>query len=192
MSTKKQLILDCFRTHRWERVGREEISTLEAELRRVLGSAGKTSFSYIANVLRQAGARVDYEDRYVDPLMEEPYASHLKGVLQFGDLAAAESSLHQLDAIYREYSQTADRVGTLLVRSLVVKGKQRAGSLAANQRVSTERRQQKQEIANWFRVWLETPDLFFDWLELRKQSEEYKRLFGNRMDGAQHDLVVPG
>jgi hypothetical protein len=180
VSTKKQLILDCFRTHRWERVGREEISALEAELRRALGPTGKTSFSYIANVLREAGARVDYEDRYVDPLMEEPYAGRLKGVLQFGDLAAAEASLRQLDAIYREYLQAADRVGTQLVRLLVLKGKQRAGSLAANSRLSQERRQEKQEIATWFRVWLETPDLFFDWLELRKQSEEFLRLFSRQ------------
>ena len=177
MSTKKQLILDCFRTHRWGRVGREEIRTVEAELRRDLGPAGKTSFSFIANVLREAGARVDYEDRYVDPLMEEPYAGRLQGVLQFGDLAAAEASLRQLDAIYREYLQATDQVGTRLVRSLVVKGKQRAGSLAASSRVGQEQRQQKQEIAAWFRVWLETPDIFFAWLELRKQSEEFLRLF---------------
>ena len=180
MSTKKQLILDCFRTHRWERVGREEISTLEAELRRALGLAGKTSFSYVANVLREAGVRVDYEDRYVNPWMEEPYAGRLKGMLQFGDLAAAEVLLRQLDAIYREYLQAADRVGKQLVRSLIVKGKERAASLAASPRVGRERRQQKQEIATWFRVWLETPDLFFDWLELRKQSEEFLRLFPPR------------
>jgi hypothetical protein len=177
LGTKKQLILDCFRTHRWERVGREEISTLGAELRRASGPAGKISFSYIANVLREAGARVDYEDRYVDPRMEEPYASRLKGVLQFGDLAAAEASLRRLDAIYREYLEAADQVGTRLARSLVLKGKQRAASLAASSRVSPELRQQKQEIATWFRVWLETPDLFFDWLELRQQSEEFLRLF---------------
>ena len=177
VSTKKQLILNCFRTRSWERVGREEIRAVEAELRRALGPAGKTSSSYVANVLREAGARVDYEDCYVDPLMEEPYAGRLKGALQFGDLAAAEASLRQLDAIYREYLQTADRVGTRLVRSLVLKGKQRAGSLAARSHVGLERRQQKQEIATWFRVWLETPDIFFDWLELRKQSEEFLRLF---------------
>ena len=177
VSTKKQLILDCFRTHRWERVGQVEIRTIEVELRRAFGPAGKISFSYIANVLREAGAHVDYEDRYVDPLMEEPYAGRLKGMLQFGDLAAAETSLRRLDAIYREYLQTADQVGTKLVRSLVLKGKQRAGSLAASPRVSQEQRQQKQEISTWFRVWLETPDIFFDWLELRKQSEEFLRLF---------------
>jgi hypothetical protein len=122
---------------------------------------------------------VDYDDRYVDPLMEEPYASRLEGALQFCDLESAEGSLQKLDAIYCEYRNAADRVGTTLVRSLVLKGKQRAESLAANSRVSPEKRREKQEIANWFRVWLETSDLFFDWLELRKESEEFQRLFSD-------------
>jgi hypothetical protein len=122
---------------------------------------------------------VDYDDRYVDPLMEEPYASRLEGALQFRDLESAEASLQKLDAIYREYRNASDRVGTTLVRSLVLKGRQRAESLAANSRVSPEKRREKQEIANWFRVWLETSDLFFDWLELRKESEEFQRLFSD-------------
>ena len=122
---------------------------------------------------------MDYEDRYVDPLMEEPYASRLQGALRFHDRESAEASLQKLDAIYREYRDASDRVGTTLVRSLVLKGRQRAGSLAANSRVRPEKRREKQEIANWFRVWLETSDLFFDWLELRKQSEEFQRLFSD-------------
>ena len=122
---------------------------------------------------------MDYDDRYVDPLMEEPYASRLEGALQFRDLESAEASLQKLDAIYREYRNASDRVGTTLVRSLVLKGRQRAESLAANSRVSPEKRREKQEIANWFRVWLETSDLFFDWLELRKESEEFQHLFSD-------------
>ena len=30
------------------------------------------------------------------------------------------------------------------------------------------------EIANWFRIWLETPDAFFDWLDVRKQSPDFR------------------
>jgi hypothetical protein len=111
--------------------------------------------------------------------MEEPYASRLAGVLQFRDFATAEASLQKLDALYRGYREVADRVGTSLVRELVLKGKQRAESLAAGARVRPEKRREKKEIANWFHVWLETPDLFFDWLELRKRSEEFLQLFPN-------------
>lgn len=178
-NSKKRLILDLCQARGLERVGEPEIRALQGELRQRLGSNYETSPSYIANVLRHAGKRVDYDDRYVDPLMEEPYASRLEGALQFRDLESAEGSLQKLDAIYREYRNASDRVGTTLVRSLVLKGRQRAESLAANSRVSPEKRREKQEIANWFRVWLETSDLFFDWLELRKESEEFQRLFSD-------------
>ncbi|MFB3922348.1 MAG: hypothetical protein ACE145_11540 [Terriglobia bacterium] len=111
--------------------------------------------------------------------MAEPYASRLAGALEFHDFASAEASLAKLDALYHEYLQVADRVGTGLVRSLVLKGKQRAESLAAGRRVRPEKRREKKEIAGWFHVWLEVPDLFFDWLAMRKQSEEFQRLFSN-------------
>ncbi len=80
-----------------------------------------------------------------------------------------------MDAAYQSYRQSSDRVGASLVRALVLKGKQRAQNLAANPRVSPAKRQEKQEIVRWFTVWLQTPDLFFDWLELRKRSEEFQR-----------------
>ncbi len=109
--------------------------------------------------------------------MEEPYASRLNGVLGFSDLEHAEASLSKLDAIYREYRAVSDRVGTGLVRSLALRGKQRAESLAANPRISPEKRREKQEISRWFKVWLEVSDLFFDWLELRKRSEDFQKIF---------------
>ena len=148
------------------------------ELRRHLGPEDRTSFGYIASILRTAGHEVRYEDRYSDPVMPEPYATQLKGVLEFRDLASAEKSLLRLDAIYHEYTRAMDRVGSKLVHALIMKGKLRARSLAANPRVQARKRQEKQEIASWFQVWLENPELFADWLELRKASDEFHRLFG--------------
>jgi hypothetical protein len=109
--------------------------------------------------------------------MPEPYANRLKGVLEFHDLASAEQSLLRLDTLFRDYSSAADRLGIGLVRALVKKGKLRARSLAANPRVQARKRQEKLEIARWFQVWLETPDLFADWLALRKCSDEFRKLF---------------
>jgi hypothetical protein len=179
-TNKKDRILEYRRAHRLERVGSGEIRAVEADLRRHYGPDDRTSPSYIANVLREAGAEVHYRGRFVDPWMEEPYASELKGVLEFRDFASAETSLRKLDDIYRRYREISDRVGTSLVRELALKGKQRAESLAANPRVSPEKRREKKEIAGWFRVWLEISDLFFDWLELRKQSEEFQSIFMGR------------
>ncbi len=173
--SKKQIILEYCRAKAWERIGREEIRALENELRARQGA--KTSPSYIAGVLRAAGMKVEYYDRFTDPPIEEPYASRLRDLLEFHDLASAEASLRKLDGIYREYRDASDRTGTRWVRTLLLKGKLRASSLAANPRVNPQKRAEKAEIATWFRVWLQTPDLFFDWLDLRKLSEEFRRLF---------------
>jgi hypothetical protein len=110
--------------------------------------------------------------------MPEPYASRLKGSLRFRDLASAETCLQRLDEAYRAYAQASDRVGIRFVRSLLLKGKQRARYLASDPRVDPSKRAEKEEIALWFTVWLQTPDLFFAWLELRKQTEEFRRRFG--------------
>jgi len=173
--TKKQIILEYCRAKAWERIGRQEIRALENELRVRLGA--KTSPSYIAGVLRAAGKNVEYYDRFADPQIEEPYASRLRGLIEFHDLSSAEATLRKLDEIYRQYRDASDRAGMRWVRTLLLKGKLRASSLAANPRVNQQKRAEKAEIAAWFRIWLETPDLFFDWLDLRKASEEFRRLF---------------
>jgi hypothetical protein len=177
--SKKQLILDSCEKAKVDRVGAREIRAIEAEVRRHLGPSNGVSPSYIANVLRRAGKRVEFNDRFVDPWMEEPYASRLRGLLRFTDLQAAEDSLQELDAVYRDYRENADREGTHLIRTLVLKGRDRARSLASNPRVNPQKRQEKDEIAFWFNVWVDNVDLFFDWLEIRKQSEDFKKRFLN-------------
>jgi hypothetical protein len=176
-TTKRQIVLNFF-ARRGERVIQAgDLYAGRSELRRQFGPGNRTSLGYVASVLREAGYDVRYEDRYSDPLMPEPYASRLKGMLEFHDLASAESSLVRLDAIHREYSAAHDPVGEKFVYAIVKQGKLRARSLAANPRVQASKRLEKQEIAAWFQVWLETPALFADWLILRKGSEDFRSRF---------------
>jgi len=174
--SKKQAILDYFREHALERAGEPELRAIRADLQQRLGAPGATSLRYIASVLKDAGCAVQYADPYSRPALPEPYAARLDGALEFHDLASAERSLAKLDELYREYSANADREGVKLVASLAKQGKLRARSLAANPRVAEAKRREKEEIARWFQVWLETPDLFRDWLELRKASDEFRSL----------------
>ena len=56
-------------------------------------------------------------------------------------------------------------------------GKRRAEMIARNPKVEKPKREEKEEIASWFRIWLEMPDVFFDWLDVRKQSAEFRAKF---------------
>ena len=183
-TSKKRILLDLFQAQGKRPIGVGDLHATRNELRRQRGPGDRTSLGYIASILRAAGFEVRYEDPFSNPVMQEPYLSRLKDVLGFHDLAGAEQSLLRLDAIFREYSSAGDHRGAAIVRALVKKGKLRARSLAANPRVQAPKRQEKHEIARWFQVWLETPDLFADWLALRKSSEEYRSLFCRLKDGA--------
>ena len=177
-ASKKQILIEYFCARAKRPLDVDDLRAARDELRRQLGPHDRTSFGYIASVLRAAGYMVQYEDRYSDPVMPEPYANRLKGILEFRDLASTEMSLQRLDEIFREYSEVGDLQGIKFVRALVKKGRLRARALASSPRVQASKRQEKQEIAYWFQVWLETPDLFADWLALRKSSDEFRKLFG--------------
>jgi hypothetical protein len=45
--------------------------------------------------------------------------------------------------------------------------------IARNHKVEAKKRTEKEEIASWFRIWLETPDAFFDWVNVRKQAPDF-------------------
>ena len=177
-TSKKQLILDYRESRALAQAGERELRLIQKDLRDRLG-ASPPSLSYIASVLRQAGTQVGYEDRYTDPAIPPSYAGRLEGVVRFHDLATAEDALVKIDAVCRDCRAAADHAGVRLARKLVLRGKQRAESLARSGRVSAGKRLEKREIATWFRIWLESPDLFFGWLEVRKQTEEFRMLFAS-------------
>jgi hypothetical protein len=50
--------------------------------------------------------------------------------------------------------------------------------------VDAQKRAEKQEILEWFRIWLETPETFFDWLDVRKRSPDFQSRFGPKASAA--------
>ena len=49
--------------------------------------------------------------------------------------------------------------------------------LAANMRRSEDVRRVQAEAASWITLWLQSPELFENWVKLRQSSEEFKRTF---------------
>ena len=157
-----------------------ELRAIEAELHRLSSTHNKSCLSYIAGVLREAGTPVEYtepQNPINKPAAEDHHELRANGLLKLRDLNCALTSLQKIDALYRQYREISDRVGTSLVRELVAKSQQRARGMSANSRLGLGKRHEKQEIARWLKVWLEVPDLFYDWLEMRLNSREFQRLF---------------
>ena len=175
--TKKEMILEAAAVLAVERITAAEIEQIRRQLIAQMGAEGSTSPEYIATVLAEAGRRVilsthaDAEDRY-----EEEFHD----LLHFSTLEDAEMCLIRLDELYRKFHREHDRAAAERVREVGVLGRRRAEMIARNHKVEPAKRAEKEEIAQWFAVWLETPDAFFDWLEVRKQTPDYERRFGAR------------
>ena len=173
--TKKQHILEIARGLAVERFTPAEVEQIRRQLIVRLGPAGKTSADYIASVLEEAGLRVAWATRADS---DEHYEDEFHNLLHFATLPEAELCLVRLDELWRKFRAEGSREAAEHVLEVARLGRRRAEMIARNPRVDARKRAEKLEIVNWFRIWLETPYAFFDWLELRKQSPEFQGRFG--------------
>ncbi|HKN24430.1 MAG TPA: hypothetical protein VJX72_06250 [Candidatus Acidoferrum sp.] len=176
LHTKKEMILEAAR-----QLGLQKWTTAEVEqLRRKLiadhGEAGKSSNDYISEVLQSVGWKVQLSEREE---AEERFEEEFEDILHFKTLQDAEVSITRLDELFRRFQTHGEKAAVERVLEIARLGKRRAEMISHNRKVEAHKRQEKTEIAEWFRIWLETPDAFFDWLEVRKASPDFRQKFGD-------------
>jgi hypothetical protein len=174
LKTKKALILDTAREIAATKWTAAEIEQLRRRLLAEHGEAGKTGSDYITEVLKSAGWKVVLTQ---PEEAEEEYEEEFEDLLHFKTLEDAEVSLTRLDELMRKFRAQGEKAAVERVLDVARLGKRRAEMIARNNKVDAHKRAEKVEIANWFRIWLETPDAFFDWLDVRKQSPEFQEKF---------------
>lgn len=174
LKTKKKLILQVAREIGAQRYTAAEIEQLRRRLIASHGEEAKTDSEYIAEVLKDAGLRVSLSQQEE---AEEQYEEEFEDLLHFKTLEDAEVSIMRLDELMRKFQTQGERAAVQRVLGVARLGKRRAEMIARNPKVEPQKRAEKVEIANWFRIWLETPDAFFDWLDVRKQSPEFQSKF---------------
>lgn len=175
--TKKIMILEIARGLAVPRFTPAEVEQIRRQLVVRLGAAGKTSADYIAGVLETAGMRVIWSTR-ADT--EGQYEEEFHDLLHFATLEDAEMCLVRLDELYRKFRSEGENAAAERVLEIARLGRRRAEMIARNRKVEPEKRMEKDEIMKWFKIWLEAPDTFFDWLEVRKSSPEFQKHFSKR------------
>lgn len=172
--TKKTLILQTARGINTQNWTPAEIDQLRRKLQAEHGESGKTSSDYIAEVLKNDGLKVSLE---FQEEAEEQYEEEFDDLLHFKTLEDAEVSIMRLDELMRKFSSQGERAAVERVLNVARLGKRRAEMIARNHKVEAHKRAEKEEIASWFRIWLETPDSFFDWVNVRKLTPEFLAKF---------------
>ena len=172
--TKKSLILKIAREMGRERFTQGEVDEISRRMIADAGPAARASADYVASVLKDAGLRVAWSAREET---EDRYEEEFKELLHFADLGEAEMCIVRLDELLRKFEGLKEPAAAERVREVARLGRRRAEMIAHNQKVDPAKREEKNEIARWFAIWLDTPDAFFDWLEVRKQSPEFRQKF---------------
>jgi hypothetical protein len=180
--SKREMVIEIYDREAMGEVTAQEIAKINQELIAEFGEGGAMAPAEIARVLTDEEIPVRYDQVFVMATPLEKYQRIFDGVLRFDSLAAAAASIRRIDELYRKFQRLGDRQGMRLARELALKGKRRAAGLAHQEKVGDRKRAEKAEIAQWFSVWLQTPSLFEQWLELRKAAPEFKREFASPPD----------
>ena len=172
--TKKEMILTIARELSVPRFTPAEVEQIRRQLIARLGASGKTSSDYVAGVLETAGMRIVWSTK-ADT--QGKYEEEFQDLLHFATLEDAEMCIVRLDELYRKFQEDEELAAVERVFEVARMGRRRAEMIARNHKVEPEKRAEKEEIMQWFKVWLDTPDAFFDWLEVRKSSPDFQKRF---------------
>ena len=180
--TKHDLMIEVWEHLDCETVGASELEAITAAVRERFGEGAAESPAIVARLLADEGAELRHAEvlemdarwRSVDP-----YEPMFRNVLKFSNFDEAAASIKRLDNLRRQFARKKDAEGLRRVKETILKGKQRAQMIARNPTVNERKRAEKEEIADWFTVWLRQPEIFEDWLHLRKRAKEFRDRFGD-------------
>lgn len=167
--------LDC------ESVGAVEIEAIEAAVEGEFGKAAVDSPMVIARLLADEGAELRHSEimeLYIRRAEDRPYDAALRNVLKLDSFAAAVRSIRDLENIRRKYAAEGDKDGLRHVRDVAIEARHDLRDRIDDIRTDDVDRRIATEITEWLSHWLQTPQLFYDWVELRQRSPDFIEKFG--------------
>ncbi|HYY59551.1 MAG TPA: hypothetical protein VE842_19640 [Pyrinomonadaceae bacterium] len=183
--TKRDLMIEVWEHLDCESVGATELEEIERVVRERFGAGAVESPARVARLLADEGAELRHAEVLeldVRQRAADPYEPMFRNVLKFSDFAQAASSIRNLENLRKQFERRKDEEGLRRVREIAMKGRQRAQMIARNRNVDEKKRAEKEEIAEWFGVWLRQPGIFQDWLELRQRSPAFRAKFTENKD----------
>ncbi|MBK7511358.1 MAG: hypothetical protein IPI76_03705 [Chloracidobacterium sp.] len=179
--TKNELIIEVWEKLDCENVGSTEIEAIEIAVAAEYGQAAVDSPMIIARLLADEGAELRHAEimrLYVERASNRPYDAAFRNLLDLESLLSARRSILSLNSLRRKYVAANDREGVRLTRQSALDAKRNLKAVIDDPRTDGSIRRMKIEITEWLSLWLQTPNLFNDWVELRQRSPEFRKTFG--------------
>jgi hypothetical protein len=91
----------------------------------------------------------------------------------------AAKTLKSVENLRRKYKADGGRENQKNLRNGLLDAKKQLLQSAKDRKIDEPTRRIKTEIAEWVTIWLQSPELFENWIGLRTGSSDFKRLFGD-------------
>src|SRR5207249_692249 len=92
-------------------------------------------------------------------------------------LEAARAMLDEMEKLRAQFTSVDDSETLDELRSFAADARRRAETLAKSRTCEARTRSTQREILEWIKVWMQTPALFVDWVELRRRSPDFRGKF---------------
>ena len=178
---KTELIIEVWEKLDCESVGAVEIEAIETAVGSVFGEPAVDSPMKIARLLADEGAELRHSEimeLHVKRASHRPYDAVFANLIDTRDLRSTLNSIRQMENLRRKFEAEADRYGLRLLRTNVIAEKESKLGLSKKASVLKESRMEAAEIAEWLTLWLQSPELFENWIKIRRGSADFVSTFG--------------
>ena len=167
---KKQLIIELWRETGKQTAGASELELLQQGLLARFGAGGSESPASIARTLADQGVKLRHpeilaaDQRWRQARMTALFSPE---DLNVGTLEAATALIQKIEHLRRESGGDGAMLEHLRQSVRRMKGEL---ELVTNQSLP-------QELCQWLTVWLQNPQIFEEWLALRRATDEFQERF---------------
>jgi hypothetical protein len=178
--TKNDLIIEAWESLDCESVGAKELEELQRIVGERFGDGAVESPASIARTLADEGAVLrhpevlEFDARWREKRLQDLLPPE---ALKFGTLKDAAESIQVLESIRRKLEQNKDLSGLRRLRETAQSIRSHCLVEARSKVIDDRKRAKARERAEWLRVWLGSPEIFLNWLDLRLLSPEFQRNF---------------
>jgi len=180
--TKRDLIIEVWEFLDCESVGDAELQKIQQALRARFGEGATESPAAIARVVADEGALLRHPEVFecdrkwrAENLSRTAFADEL----DFSSLSSAFTSFVKLEEKRMELQADSEADALKDLRESVAAISRDLSLRARSQIMDDTAKAQLKEVSHWLMVWLQSPELFSDWLDLRRRSPEFRKKFGD-------------
>jgi len=180
--TKRDLIIEVWEHLDCESVGARELELIQQAVHERFGDGALESPASIARTVADEGAVLRHPEVFhFDSKWRERNLAQQSFLneLDFRSFPEALDSFLKVEDKRREFEANSDEKGLQQLRVVIESVRKDCLLIARSKIIEEGQREQAREISKWLMIWLQSPELFSDWLDLRRRSPEFRKRFGS-------------